>query len=55
MSVDTMVLRMQSYKKYFKEMSMYNDIFSAVLRQLVYYDKEKQRLDYLETYLGLLV
>ena len=37
---------MQRYEKYFRKMSMYNDIFSAVLRQQVYYDKEKQRLDY---------
>ena len=32
---------MQRYEKYFRKMSMYNDIFSVVLRQQVYYDKEK--------------
>lgn len=55
MPVEIMLLQMQRYEKYFRKMSMYNDIFSVVLRQQVYYDKEKQRLDYLETYLRLLV
>ena len=54
MPVEIMLLQMQRYGKYFRKMSMYNDILSAVLRQQVYYDKEKQRLDYLETYLRLL-
>lgn len=46
MPVEIMLLQMQRYEKYFRKMSMYNDIFSAVLRQQVYYDKEKHRLDY---------
>ena len=36
MSLYTMGFQMQRYKKYFKKMSMSNDIFSAVLRQPAY-------------------
>ena len=49
MPVEIMVLQMQRYQKYFRKMSMYNDVFSVVLRQLVCYDKEKQQLGLFRT------
>ena len=49
MPVEIMVLQMQRYQKYFRKMSMYNDVFSVVLRQLVYYDKKKQQLGLFRT------
>ena len=36
MSLYAMGFRVQRYKKYFRKMSMPNDIFSAVLRQPAY-------------------